>query len=553
MSFHRRHLPLLMLAASLVPGWGRAQTIGASGVTNTGSSDYVITSNVTLGANQTWTAQNGDIVVSGNINGNGKTLTIAGAHDTSLSGVLSNLTYSNGLTKTGSGTLFLSGNNTFSGTVNIQSGIVQLASNNALGGSAWGNTVQSGGALALANNVSVTQGSFNIGGSGVGGTGSLLNVSGNNTLNASLTLTGDTVFSSQQGTLTLSQSVAQGNYDLTLQGAGNWNVTGALNSNRSGTLYLSGNGTTSVSGAVNVNGGVVIDNSGTTNLSGNLNLGSGSLTIQGDSTANLTGGQVNASGGIAIAGNANANISNTLNLGGADLTLSSAGIIALSGSQINVGDITLSGSGSTTFATQINADSFTQTGTGTTTFDGTGNNYFGSVSLEGGTVVSNQNGVAFFTNNLSLDNVVLDFGADTQIPEWASVTLGDNVSLLLNGTTQMWDNLVITGNSVIDFGNGNANLAIGSLTINPGAALTILNWSSENLDVFNAHVDPAAAKPNIIFSGGGGATWDPVTGNITPIGVVPEPDTYGAVFMTATLLGWLGCSRRRPGTVRPSA
>lgn len=526
-------------------------TIGSGGITNTSASDYVINDNVQLSAHQTWDAQAGDIVITGDINGNYKKLTVSGSEDTTLSGVLSNLTYSNGLSKTGTGTLFLEGSNTFGGTVSFQSGTVELSHNNALGSSTWGNTVQSGAALALSGGITVTEGSFNIAGNGTG-SGSLVNVSGNNTFSSSLTLTGDAIFTSAQDTMTLNQTVSQGNYDLTLQGSGNWNVSSNVGANSGGTLYLSGDGNTSMSGNLNVSGGVVIDNHGTTDLSGNLNLGSSSLTIQGNSNATLTGGQVNASGGLVISDNASANISNTLNLGGADITLSSAGTIALSGSQINVGNIALTGAGETTFATQINANSFTQTGSGTTTFSGTGNNYFGSVSLEGGTIISNQDGVAFHTNDLTANNVDLQFASDNQIPAWTEVTLEDNVSLYLNGTSQTWDQLTITGNSVIDFGAGNGSLTIGSLVIDSSANLTILNWQNEDgtFDVFNAQIDASGSTPNITFSGGGGGVWDPVTGDIVPVGVVPEPESYGAVFMGLSLWGWLAVSRRSHRTRR---
>lgn len=277
----------------------------------------------------------------------------------------------------------------------------------------------------------------------------------------------------------------------------------------------------------------------------NLNLGQGSLTIQGDTTATLNGGQLNASGGLIISENANADISNSLNLGGGDIELSSSGIIELSGSQINVDDISVTGSSRVTFDSQINASSFTQTGSGTTTFSGTGNNYFDSVSLEGGTVIANQDGIAFHTNDLSLANVELQLGADYQIPTWASVTLEENVTLFLNGTTQAWNELTINGNSTIDFGNGNGTLSIGSLDIDPSAVLTILNWSSEDLAVFNAQVDPNAATPQIVFAGAGGGTWDPYTGNISPIGVVPEPTTYGFLLMSTIFFGWQWRARRR--------
>ncbi|MCC5022309.1 MAG: autotransporter-associated beta strand repeat-containing protein [Candidatus Synoicihabitans palmerolidicus] len=128
-----------------------------------------MTDDILLSAHQTWDAQSGDIVISGDINGNNKKLTISGANDTTLSGVLSGLAYNKGLVKSDSGTLFLEGNNTFTGPIKVKSGTVQLAHDNALGGTAWSNNVESGGALSLTGGIIVNQGSFDIGGSGTGG------------------------------------------------------------------------------------------------------------------------------------------------------------------------------------------------------------------------------------------------------------------------------------------------------------------------------------------------------------------------------------------------
>ncbi len=527
-----------------------AQIIGATGITNADPTDYNVTNDVTLGASQTWNAQAGDINVSGNVNGNYQNLTVTGDHDTTISGNITNLGWSDGLLKTGTGTLTLSGQNAFAGTVNIASGTLLATSNSALGSSNWNNTIQSGGALALAGSITLSESSFNLAGNGTG-SGSVLNLSGDNTLNASLNLTGDSVFHSQAGTLSLTQTVALGNYDLTLQGPGNWNLTGTVTSKNRGSLSLTADGTTTISGDLNVSDGVLIDNHGTTTITSNLNLGSSSLTIQGDSTATLSGGQVNAGGGIVIADHASATLASTLNLGGSDLTLSSSGDIRLTGTQINVGDILVSGAGETTFGSQINAETFTQTGSGTTIFNGTGDNYFDSVSLEGGTVIADQDGVAFYTDDLNLTDVDLQFSADSQITEWTTVTLEENVTVYLNGTSQAWDELIITGDSVIDFGGGDATLLIGSLVVDPSAVLTITNWSTENLDVFNAYVDPDTSTPQIIFTGGGGAAWDPISGDITPTTPVPETRFYGALLLGLSLLGWRLHRRRRPTAPSP--
>ncbi|MCC5022308.1 MAG: hypothetical protein J6386_05710 [Candidatus Synoicihabitans palmerolidicus] len=90
---------------------------------------------------------------------------------------------------------------------------------------------------------------------------------GNNTLNAYLSLTADSVFTSLQDTLTLSQTISQGKRDLTLQGQGDWNISGQFTGDKKATLTLTSDGTTTISGDINVGGGVVIDNSGTVVIS----------------------------------------------------------------------------------------------------------------------------------------------------------------------------------------------------------------------------------------------------------------------------------------------
>ena len=84
-----------------------------------------IFTNLTLGAAQTWSVSNlNTLAVSGNVANGGNLLTVTGAGNTTISGVLSG---AGALTMSGTGTLALSGANAgFSGNTTINSGAINV-------------------------------------------------------------------------------------------------------------------------------------------------------------------------------------------------------------------------------------------------------------------------------------------------------------------------------------------------------------------------------------------------------------------------------------------
>lgn len=153
-----------------VPGFtisGTSLTIGGSGVEKlAASAATTIASPIVLATDQTWTnASTTTLTVSGSVDAGDAEWIVAGAGDTTVSGVLSG---TGQLTKQGAGRLRLQGNNTFSGAVTITSGTVELAGNTALA---------DGVAVTLANDATAvlrvaaaeTIGSL-AGGGGAGGT-----------------------------------------------------------------------------------------------------------------------------------------------------------------------------------------------------------------------------------------------------------------------------------------------------------------------------------------------------------------------------------------------
>lgn len=525
---------------------GSTLTIGSGGLLVDSSATQTINNALTLSADQTWNAASGNLVVAGAINPNSRALTVSGSADTTITGAFTGTDTWAALTKNGTGTLTLSGNNTaLKGNLVVNAGTVLVTNSGALGGTSWSNVVSSGATLALQGGVTVTEGNFNIAGTGASGGGVVRSVSGNNTLAATLTLTGDSTVVATADQLTLGGQVQLSGHTLTLAGAGAIIATQALNG---GSLVVTGSGERTFNGAVNTSGGLTVDGSGAVVFNQNINAGSGVVVLGGSGSVTFNGSQVNA-GGFTVTGATSVTADSTLNLGGGDLSLGSSGTVVLSGSAINVGNVVVSGSGATTLETQINAGgAFTQTGTGTTTFAGDGTNYFASVSISGGSVVLDQSSgyaLQVASGNVSISGATVTFANDNQVAGWNDVTLGDGAILDLNDTVQTIDQLIIDGNSVIDFGTGASSFQVNGLVLVGESILTIVNWT-ETVDSFFASIDPGSSTlAKVIFDGLGEATWTPGGGGVlVPGALVPEPAGQAALALLG-LAGWRVLRRRR--------
>jgi autotransporter-associated beta strand protein len=215
----------------------------APAVTSTANVAHTLGGILTLDAATTFNIPSNTTTVSGVINGNG------------------------GVTKTGAGTLVLSGANSNTGPTTVSAGVLNLRHSDALGSSNV--TVANGASLDLQNNISLTGHRATLTGQGNGTSGVLRNVSGNNTWAGEITAVADsgvTRISSDAGTLTLSGEINQDNGStdqLVFQGNGNTIVTGAIDGNSRVTRSSSGTGVVSLlgentyTGQTLVNGGIL--------------------------------------------------------------------------------------------------------------------------------------------------------------------------------------------------------------------------------------------------------------------------------------------------------
>ena len=420
---------------------------------------------------------------------------------------------------TGAGKLVLTGNNTFSGGLYVNNGIVQAGSTNALGTGAaniaGGATLELAGGIAPGNAISVS-------GAGAGGNGAIRNVSGANTLSGTITETGATTIAADAGTtLNLTGNLTGANTDTTLAGAGNIAVarvttgTGDVTLNGSGTVTYNGGGNANTNtGMTTVNSGTLLlaKNAGTNALAGNLTVNSGtvqlnasnqiadtaSVTLAGAGTFNLNGqtetlGQLTSTSGAA-----------TVALGAGALTLSGpnntnsnfAGTLTgTAASSLNVtgtGKVYLSGSGSG-FSGSTNVTSGTLNVSGSNTVLGSGAvnvSSAGNLQLQGGISLANAvaingtgtsaNGaIENFAGNNTLSGAITVGGASRVQSDAGTLTLSGNIGLGANtltvgGTGNLTQSGVISGTGALTKDGGGtlllsgANAYTGATTISAG-------------------------------------------------------------------------------------
>lgn len=449
---------------------------------------------------------------SGNLDIKGNTLVVGDSTSTTFSGVISDSNGYGGITKQGSGTLTLSGANTFTGVLNVNAGVVNLQNSSATGAVTYGNTVASGAALQLQNNITVNEGNLTIAGSGVSSTGAVRNISGANTFSGALVLGSSATVGADAGSLSFTGDVNLGSSQtLSVAGAGNVNFSGAMYGSGSG-ITQTGTGTTTLSGSsANSFGGALTINSGTVQLNktaGTNATGGGAITI-GDgvgaaNSANLTllaSNQIpDYSGVLTINSDGRFNLNNqteTLNLiaGTGAIDLGSSGKLSIG---VNGGSSTFGGS-------ITGAGTLEKLGSGSLTFNSS-INFSGTLLLSGGT-------------------------------------------LALNGYNLTVGTLHITGNTILDFGNSAASiLNATTFIIDAGVTLTINNWVNsvdyfyaQNWSGATANTSGSSPMNQITFSGysNNNTSWQSYDNQVTPLTPVPEPATYGALLMAvATALAF---------------
>jgi autotransporter-associated beta strand protein len=438
------------------------------------------------------------------------TLTVNNSTNNTFAGILQDATGSAvlSLTKTGAGTLTLSGNNSFTGNTLISAGTLVLGSANALGSAAntaYNTGIVSGATLDLGGQA-VGSEILHLNGTGIGGNGALANSSANVASLAGSVFIDLPTYVGGNGNITLSGSVFNftsslltkvGNNTLTLSGTtDNSNLTVRVNS---GTLVLAK--TNDAHNALAIGFGGLTVSGGTAQLAGtgsdqiwdftDVTVTSGALDTNGrnETVSRLYLQGTGLSGAGALVNNASGNFSTFTPTNGTVLTGNAT--IGTPNSEITLNN-TISGN----FA-------LTKVGSGVLYLTGT-NSFSGGLNVQNGTLqVSTINNVA--TNGPLGNNTSVTLGstgqmgtlnfsggiaAATNMPFVLATggTGGFFVSgigppLTLNGTISGAGTLRALANTLI---LGASNTFTGGVIIDSDATLQLANAGALNASAPNA-------------------------------------------------------------------
>jgi len=500
------------------PNAGASFTVGAAG----GSGIVIVRY---LGSQQA----NGGTVTAGSGSSAGYTIhTFTAGSDTftplasGLSTISGNISGTGGILKSGSGTLTLTGANTYAGTTTINAGMLQIGSGSTTGSIASTSSItgSSGGTIVF-NRSDNYGGNFATqitGGIGLTQAGSgTLTLSGSNTFSGTTTVSagqlllsntfglGQSTFAGGSGTLSFGGLTAAtfgglaGNSNLGLSNASSSPVVLSVGANGESTSYA---GILSGAGSLTKTGTGTLTLTGNNTFTGPTRVAAGQLTVGGslalqNSTLDLATGdagtasfsQSSTVGGLQ--GSRNLSLgSTTLSVGNNSSSTTYSGVISGPGSltKIGSGQLTLSGNNTFTGLTTVSTGTLA-IGEGGTSGSIAGNvstaanatiafnrsdavSYSGTISGGGGLVKQGASQLTLTGNNTFTGLTTVSAGTLAIGSGGASGSIAGNVSTAANATVAFNRSDALTYGGTISGGGGLVKQGAGTLTLSGSQTYT---------------------------------------------------------------------------------
>jgi len=395
------------------------------------------------------------------------------------------ITGSGVLTKTGSGSLILSGANTNAGAINVNAGTLKISNNSSLGTTDAATVISDGANLEVTSAITSSE-AITINGTGVSNSGAIYSShsSGTANLNGTITLGSDSTIKVNDGNLTFGGSITAGsnNYDLTFTGGSGTIRTSSGMVLNTGSLTMSASGTLFGEQTSNYSGGTTIT-SGALKYGNNNAFGTGAIS--------MTGGKFYTTDASDFTIDENMNLQGSITLGNSGdnnrITFSGTNTLTDNTTVSIESDITINA-----ITDGSNSYNFTKSGSGTLILAGN-SDYNGTTSISAGTLtvtgtlsddtaVSVSSGATYDID--SNDTIASVDGSGTvNVASTKQLTAGNSSDQTFSGVIEGSGSFLKTGSGTLTLSGTNTIAQVGVY----GGTLKVS--SNENLGATPGSVD----------------------------------------------------------------